>query len=191
MGPPDSGCVPSFAAIDFETADVGRDSACAVGLVLVVGGAITHRLQSLIRPPRRSFTFTHIHGIEWGHVARAPQFGDVWPRLREVLAGVPFVAAHNAAFDRSVLQACCRLAGVRLPSLHFRCTVRLARETWGIYPTTLPDVCRRLGIPLQHHDAGSDAEACARIVLEAARIGTRMGPSASSVARHPRRGAAT
>jgi DNA polymerase-3 subunit epsilon len=31
----------------------------------------------------------------------------------------------------------------------------------------LPNVCSYLGIPLDHHNAASDAEACARIVLAA------------------------
>ena len=39
--------------------------------------------------------------------------------------------------------------------------------TWGVRPTKLPDVCRFLGIPLKHHDALSDAEAAARIVIAA------------------------
>ena len=43
----------------------------------------------------------------------------------------------------------------------------------GIRPTKLPDVCRRLGIPLLHHDAASDATACARIVLAAEAEGWR------------------
>ena len=34
-------------------------------------------------------------------------------------------------------------------------------------------ICTRLGIPLKHHDPGSDAEACARIVI-AARSGFHM-----------------
>ncbi|MFA5187667.1 MAG: exonuclease, partial [Patescibacteria group bacterium] len=38
-------------------------------------------------------------------------------------------------------------------------------------PTKLPDVCRRLKIPLNHHDAASDAEACARIVMAAMQDG--------------------
>jgi DNA polymerase-3 subunit epsilon len=46
--------------------------------------------------------------------------------------------------------------------------VRLARTTWALHPANLPTVCRRLGIDLLHHDAGSDAEACARIVIAAA-----------------------
>ncbi len=45
--------------------------------------------------------------------------------------------------------------------------MRLARQTWGIYPTKLPDVCRYLRLPLQHHDPSADAEACARIIMKA------------------------
>jgi DNA polymerase-3 subunit epsilon len=45
--------------------------------------------------------------------------------------------------------------------------VKLARQTWRLYPTKLPNVCNYLGIPLDHHNAASDAEACARIVLAA------------------------
>ena len=43
-----------FAAIDFGTADYGRDSACAVAVVRVAGGEIVDRAHFLIRPPRRS-----------------------------------------------------------------------------------------------------------------------------------------
>ena len=73
----------------------------------------------------------------------------------------------NAPFDRSVLHACCARYRLRLPRTPFTCTVQLARAQWGIRPTKLPDVCRRLQIPLRHHDAGADALACARIVLAA------------------------
>ena len=43
-----------FVAIDFETADYGPDSACAVALVRVEGSRIVRRSYFLIRPPRRS-----------------------------------------------------------------------------------------------------------------------------------------
>ena len=82
-----------------------------------------------------------------------------------------FLAAHNASFDQSVLTACCDRARIRPPRHQFRCTVAMARSVWSIYPTTLPDVCRRLGITLHHHDPLSDAEACARIVIASAKCG--------------------
>lgn len=73
----------------------------------------------------------------------------------------------NAGFDRSVLNACCAVSGLEPPSLGFTCSVRLAKQTWGLKMASLPEVCKFLGIPLDHHKALSDAEACARIVLAA------------------------
>ncbi len=157
----------TFVAIDFETADAGRDSACAVGLVRVEGDVIVRREVRLIRPPRRDFEFTWVHGITWAQVAGQPRFAEVWEGLRSLLDGAEFLAAHNAAFDRSVLRACCAAAGIAEPPQPFECTVKLARRAWNIRPTRLDNVCRTLKIPLNHHEAGSDAEACARIVLAA------------------------
>lgn len=70
--------------------------------------------------------------------------------------------------------------GIRVPALPFTCTVELARSQWSIYPTGLPNVCRRLRIPLRHHDHGSDAEACARIVLAAQAAGWQAPMSSES-----------
>ena len=156
-----------FAAIDFETADYERDSACAVALVRVENNQIVDRISSLIQPPRREFVFTHLHGITWEMVRDAPTFSQLWPQLNGWLKGVQFLAAHNAAFDREVLEACCRAGGLAAPEIPFECTVRMARKVFKIYPTKLDCVCRELGIPLVHHQADSDAEACARIVLAA------------------------
>jgi DNA polymerase III epsilon subunit-like protein len=60
---------------------------------------------------------------------------------------------------------------LRRSSYSFVCTVHLARTIWRVYPAKLPDVCRHLRIPLRHHEAGSDAEACARIVIAARKAG--------------------
>lgn len=158
-----------FVAIDFETADYGRDSACSVALVRVEGGQIAARVHRLIRPPRRDFVFTYLHGISWKDVKDQPTFATVWSELAPFARGARFLAAHNASFDRSVLHACCQSSGLTVPSLPFVCTVHLARRVWGLRTNTLDAVCRHLGIPLEHHRALSDAEACARILLHARR----------------------
>lgn len=160
--------MPAFAAIDFETADYGRDSACAVAVVRVENNVIIDSAHYYIRPPRREFVFSYLHGIYWDDVADAPTFAELWPALSKKLEGVNFIAAHNAVFDRSVMKACCQRANLEMPFHSFQCTVRLARAVWNIYPTKLSDVCRHLSIPLHHHRADSDAEACARIVIAAA-----------------------
>ncbi len=159
----------NFVAIDFETANYQSDSACAVGLVKVADGEIANTAVHLIRPPTREFVFTYIHGLRWSDVAKADDFGELWPKLAPFLDGAAFLAAHNASFDRGVLHACCASYGITAPSLPFRCTVQISRRAWNIYPTKLPNVCERLGIALDHHEALSDAMACAQIVLAASR----------------------
>jgi DNA polymerase-3 subunit epsilon len=157
---------PSFTAIDFETANRFPNSACAIGLVRVERGRIVRRAYHLVRPPFRTFEFTHIHHIDWPQVRSAPTFAELWPTVAPFFAGIDFVAAHNAPFDAGVLRETCAWYGLASPTVEFRCTVRLARATWDLYPTKLSDVARFLGLELDHHHAGSDAEACARIVLK-------------------------
>lgn len=177
-----------FVALDFETASCDSDSACALGVVVVDDFRITRRRRWLMRPPHRYFEFTEIHGITWSMVANEPTFAELWPEIRNEIEGAQFLAAHNASFDRDVLDACCRRAGLRAPRLPYLCTVQLARRAWHLYPTKLPNVCEFLGIELDHHEALSDAEACARIVLAAGRghVGAELGhyprPARSSVA---------
>lgn len=154
-----------FTAIDFETADYGRDSACAVGLARVEDGRITATAYRLIRPPRPDMRFTHIHGITWEEVENEPPFGGIWPELAGFFEGIDFITAHNAPFDKGVLNACCAAAGLAVPPQPFICTVKLSKTELGMKPATLSHVCRHLSIPLNHHNALSDAEACAKIMI--------------------------
>lgn len=158
-----------FVAIDFETADHGADSACAIGLVRVEGGKVVRKVRQFLRPPREAMLFTHIHGITLDYVEGKPTFAQAWPVLEEILDGAAFIAAHNAGFDRGVLRACCLAAGLDMPHHPWVCTVRQARNALGIHPANLANVCRVMGIKLNHHEALSDAEACARIVMAARR----------------------
>jgi len=154
-----------FTAIDFETADYGRDSACAVGLARVENGSVIKTAYRLIRPPRQDMRFTDIHGITWEDVENEPDFGEVWPELAGFFEGIDFISAHNAPFDKSVLYACCAAAGLEAPQQPFICTVKLSKAELGMKPATLSHVCHHLSIPLKHHNALSDAEACAKIMI--------------------------
>jgi DNA polymerase III subunit epsilon len=157
----------TFVAIDFETANRSRESACSIGMVRVEKGEIVQREHYLIRPHQPEFEFTYIHGIRWKDVAKELTFGERWPQIEAVIKGTDFIAAHNASFDRGVLNACCDIYNIQRPKQDFLCTVQLARKTWKLHPTKLPNVCEYLGLELNHHHALSDAEACAQIVIAA------------------------
>ncbi|MEO5666478.1 MAG: 3'-5' exonuclease [Bdellovibrionota bacterium] len=157
----------NFVAIDFETADNGADSACAVGLVRVEDGRIVDELMRLICPPRKVMMFTHIHGLTMNDVSGAPKFAQIWAEIEKFSLGSGAFVAHNAPFDRRVLHACCQTNGIPVPKQDFHCTVQIARKAFNIYPTKLSNVCSALGIDLNHHEALSDARACAHIMIQA------------------------
>jgi len=156
-----------LVAIDFETADRSADSACAIGIVSIEKGKITKKGYQLIRPPRRNFVFSYIHGISWTDVEAQPTFIEVWDDFVPFWKDADYFLAHNASFDRNFLTACCSGAGRRPPKVQFICTVRVARSHWNFRPANLPTVCAQLGISLKHHNAASDALACASIALRA------------------------
>jgi DNA polymerase-3 subunit epsilon len=168
---PGPGWLPPFVAIDFETANSARASACAVAVVRVEprGGkaVVTGRWSTLLRPaplhfdPRNS----RIHGIHRRDVVDAPAFWQAYPQLFQWMVGAGFVVAHNAPFDRSVLAACCQHMGVMPPNLPWLCTVKLSRKLFGKGCARLPEVADRFGLPLDHHDPASDALACAGVLM--------------------------
>lgn len=165
----------SFLAIDFETANSSRYSACSIGLVKVINNEIVFCGEYLIKPPLQTFTFTHLHGITWEDVEYAPNFIQVWAQIRHLFNGIDFIVAHNASFDKSVLHACCQYYNLTPPNVEFKCTVQISRKKWNIRPTKLNNVCEYLGIPLNHHDAISDTIACAKIMLLALDNGVTYG----------------
>ena len=160
----------AFVALDFETANHQPQSACAIGVVRVEDDQVVATESRLIRPPSRFFAFTDIHGITWDKVKSAPRFAEVWQDIQGIFDGALFIAAHNAGFDRGVLRACLEAAELPPPRLPFVCTMHMARRVLGMYPTGLAVVAQRLKVPLNHHDALSDANACAHIVIAASKL---------------------
>lgn len=155
-----------YVAIDVETADFKRDSACSLALV-EVNGRLRRTHHFLIRPPRRCVPLTWVHGITWSDLVDKPSFRQWWPRIEPILRRADFFAAHNAAFDMSVLRACTQPKGLLLPHRPVVCTMKLARLAWDLYPTDLQTVSSFIDFDLDHHHAVSDALACAQIVRAA------------------------
>lgn len=147
----------TFTAIDFETAQGCRWSICQVGLVRVENGKIVYEYSQLVQPPSNYYwwQFSDIHGITAEHTESAPTFADIWPSIEPFLAG-QVVVAHNSAFDFACLRQTLEHYGIRTPEFEGRCTYR-------IYRKGLAELCAERGITLYHHDALSDARACAEL----------------------------
>ena len=159
----------NFVALDFETATGSRASACALGIVTVSGGEITEAWHTLIRPPDNQYWRMNIgvHGITPAKTRSSPDFAAIYPEIRKRLHGKT-VVAHNESFDRSVLKGCMEFYSLDYSELmlpaKWECTVKIYRAL-GFSPCRLCDCCERLNIQLNHHEALSDAMACAQLYL--------------------------
>ena len=160
----------SLVAIDFETANRHRASACQVALTKLVDGEITDRFNTLIHPPSdiEWSEFEHVHGIKPEDWADSPTWDEIVSDLSEFVDGMQLVA-HNAPFDLSVWVALDEYYGTASAPYEMLCTLRLARAHLGHLPSkSLPHVVGAL-VPefqLDHHEAGSDADACALAARE-------------------------
>ncbi|HAU38942.1 MAG TPA: DNA polymerase III [Phycisphaerales bacterium] len=161
----------NWTAIDFETANASRNSACAIGVAVVEAGRIVQAASWLIRPPTLDFDpfNVSIHGITADDVKDSPTFDELWCEIGPSLAGKP-VVAHNASFDISVLRHSLDEYRVPYPQLDYYCTCNFCRAVWpGQIAYRLDVMADLLGIRFQHHDAEEDAAVCARIALECCR----------------------
>lgn len=160
-----------WVAIDFETASRERASACALGIALIINGSIAEERSWLIQPPGNYYEpmNTRVHGIDEDMTWQAPEFDEVWSEIEPYLSGAALLA-HNAPFDIAVLRASLERYELSTPDAEYVCTVSMARKVWPrLANHKLPTVCDHCGIELAHHDAGSDAAACARIALRCRR----------------------
>ena len=156
-----------FTAFDFETANLQNHSACQLGVAVVKKGRIVLEKSWLIRPPSKVFTFSYLHGITYLMVKNQPTFRELWPGVRPFFED-QIIAAHNADFDIGVLTAMLAHYGLFMPELHVIDSLSVARSAWPkLRNHKLSTVAAHLKVALTHHDAASDAKACAEIILRA------------------------
>ena len=151
----------NFTAIDFETANGARNSICQVGLVKVQNGIIANEVNLLVQPPDNYYwkQFTDIHGITPKITANEPTFDKIWHLIEPFITNQNVVAHNGLRFDFPVLDKTLFHYGLPIPDYDKYCTYK-------IYRTNLADLCKKHNISLNHHDALSDARACAELYLK-------------------------
>lgn len=147
-----------FTAIDFETAHGKRWSICQVGLVRVENRIVTNEISLLVQPPNNYYwdRFIDIHGITPKHTAYSPTFDKIWPVIEPFITNQSVIAHNGLAFDFQVLARTLEYYGMPVPDYEKHCTYQIFRDN-------LASLCKIYDIPLNHHDALSDAKACAEL----------------------------
>lgn len=165
-----------FVAIDFETANPKRVSACALGFTVVKDGMIAESDGLLIRPIGGHAPFqTKIHGICESDTEDKPEFPDIYSSVSHLFE-LPVVG--HSMFDKQVLNAL---------SNHFGLGIRFDYiDSASIAKEKLPDlknhklktVAKHFDLPpFKHHDATADARVCAEIFVRLQ--GTTIAPIAT------------
>jgi DNA polymerase III epsilon subunit-like protein len=159
----------SFTAIDFETANSHRGSACAVALVKVRDGNIVDTASWLIKPPPGIDEFdpinVELHGITGQDVQNAADWEMSLEGILQFVGEDPLVA-FDAPYDASVMRKATEHQHLDLPAKDFYCALHLAQHHLNLPQHRLSDVLEALNLPpVQRHDVQAHALACAQIVI--------------------------
>lgn len=158
-----------FVAIDFETANADLASICQIGAVTFERGVAREAWGTLVNPEDYFDEINvSIHGIDERKVRKAP----IFPKISGALAarvGGQVVVSHTS-FDRVALsQALTKYQLEEIPCTWLD-SARVARRAWTEFARVgygLNNVCGKLGIEYQAHDAVEDARAAGEVLLRA------------------------
>lgn len=154
-----------FIAIDFETANEQRISACALGIVFVQNNSIVHSEKFLIKPPKNQAFNTrniNIHGISPLDVENEPTFDYYWHNILSEYFKRNLIVFHNASMDLSVLRQLLEHYGIEDFSIMYIDTMNLA--SYLNLPKKLTELAEYFNIEVvDHHNPEEDAILCAKV----------------------------
>ena len=155
----------NFIAIDFETGNPKRVSACAFGCAKISDGKIVETIGYLIKPVGGHAPFqSKIHGIKDEHTFDKPEFGELFPEIQDIF-NYPLVA--HSLFDKQVLGALSEHFNLGL-NFDYVDSCSIAKEKLpNLKNHKLKTLAKHFKLPaFKHHDAEEDAIACANIFLK-------------------------
>ena len=153
-----------FVAIDFETANQRKDSACSIGLKKMnEKGKVLSEYYALIRPKYPYFDprCMAVNGLAELSILRSPTFDVLWPENKAFIGDCPLVA-HNASFDMSVLKYSLAACDIVVPEYEYYCTLQMSRKLMPLHrsyalTSIVPEV---LDLTYNAHNAADDAYVC-------------------------------
>jgi DNA polymerase-3 subunit epsilon len=157
-----------FIAIDFETANKNRVSACAIGLVFIKDFKIVYSTKHFIKPPKEekfSLFHSNIHKIFEQDVEDSYDFKELWEDEFVKYFNDNLIVFHNASMDLSVLKNLFEYYSIINFNIDYIDTMQLAEKSGN--PKKLTELAEKFGIVIEnHHDPKEDAKVCALIYNE-------------------------
>lgn len=148
----------NYIALDIETATGNRNSICQIGLVLFNAKKIIKKISYLVKPPNNEYFVmnTRVHGLNSSDTKDSFSFNIIWPEIKNLLTD-NLIICHNCSFDIDCIIKTLKYYNINCPKFNYECTYNLTNKS-------LDFLVKALNIELiYHHDALSDAEACAKI----------------------------
>jgi DNA polymerase-3 subunit epsilon len=161
-----------YTVFDVETPNYANNRMSAIGIVVMEDDQIRQRFYSLVNPECHFDGFNvALTGITPEMVADAPTFDQLWPQIRSYFDNA-ILMAHNAQFDMAVLAKCLQHYGITWKdTAQYICTCRMGKPCLPMLANhKLNTICDYYGIELEHHQADSDALACAEIFRRLSRM---------------------
>ena len=155
----------NFVAIDFETANQYRASACSVGMVKVENGKITDTYYSLIDPETEFDSYNiYIHGITPEMVDGERNYAQIANDILRFTEGLPLVA-HYAPFDMGVIKDSNERYGITHFNREYFDSYYLSIQYVKALSYKLNHLAELIDFTFEHHHALEDAAACATLIL--------------------------
>ena len=155
-----------IVVFDVETPNFNNDRICSIGIAIIENGVVASTVNYLVNPECAfDYRNINIHGIRPEDVADAPTFPEVWDIIGSDFRA-NLLVAHNAMFDLGVLKKTLVYYGIDESLVYYVDTLRIARQMLKETANhKLPTLCWYYDIELNHHDSGSDSNACAELLL--------------------------
>ncbi len=166
-----------YVAFDVETPNSYNDRISSIGITVVEDGEIIREISTLVNPETHFDYFNvRLTGITPEMAAQKGTFAELWRVIAPYMSS-GILVAHNAPFDMGVLSKCLCAYGIEWqPVASYACTCAMGRKCYPeLENHRLNTICGHLGIELNHHDAGSDSRACARILIDCLKQGVDIG----------------
>ena len=159
-------------AIDFETANQNRISACALGLVFIKNDRIAYQTSFHIKPPETEKFLSRnieIHGITAEDVDYAMTFDELWEYELSKYFNQNLIIFHNASMDLSVLKNLFALYSIKDYEIEYLDTMQLAAKTGN--PKKISELAEKFEIEyIDKHNPEIDAKVCAYVFGELAEL---------------------